>query len=105
MAHRHLPVRQASRSSPGEQLTAPPDAPTITRMKGDRIEILVDIGNGVRGFDVVATKAGRRVESSVARGLVEVVEVTRTGTVVRTASFMSTRVVALVEHPAEDIGP
>ena len=35
------------------------------------------------------------------RGVVEVNEVTRTGTVVRTARFMASRVIALVEHPAD----
>ncbi|MFC8801084.1 hypothetical protein ACFT2C_25415 [Promicromonospora sp. NPDC057138] len=34
------------------------------------------------------------------RGIVEVTEVTRGGTPVRTARFMSARVLALVEHPA-----
>jgi hypothetical protein len=72
-------------------------------MRGDRVEIVVDTGNGsVREFEVVATKAGRRVEVSVARGNVEVSEVTRTGQTVRSARFMASRVVALVEHPARD---
>src|SRR5207247_7858323 len=35
---------------------------------------------------------------------IEVSEVTRTGTAVRTARFMSSRVVALVEHPADTSG-
>ena len=35
------------------------------------------------------------------RGVVEVTEVTRTGTVVRTARFMASRIIALVEHPAD----
>jgi hypothetical protein len=71
-------------------------------MKGDRVEIVVDTGNGVQGFEISATKAGRRVDISTSRGVVEVNEVTRTGQVVRTGRFMSTRVVALVEHPAEE---
>ncbi|HLG92713.1 MAG TPA: hypothetical protein VKY15_07010 [Acidimicrobiales bacterium] len=71
-------------------------------MKGDRVEVLVDVGGGVRQFDVVATKAGRRVEVSTVRNTVEVVEVTRTGQPVRTARFLVPRVVAVVEHPAED---
>jgi hypothetical protein len=33
---------------------------------------------------------------------VEVTEVTRTGTPVRTARFMASRVLALVEHPFND---
>lgn len=71
-------------------------------MRGDRVEIVVDTGDGTRVYDIVATRAGRRVEITTGRGLVEVTEVTRSGTPVRTARFMSTRVVALVEHPAGD---
>lgn len=71
-------------------------------MKGDRVEIVVDIGDATRTYEVVATKAGRRVETAVGRGLVEVTEVTRTGLVVRTARFMASRVIALVEHPAQE---
>jgi hypothetical protein len=69
-------------------------------MIGDRVEVLVDVGDGVRSFDILATKAGRRVEVSTSRGTVEVAEVTRTGNVVRSGRFMQTRVVAIVEHPA-----
>ena len=71
-------------------------------MIGDRVEVLVDVGDGVRGFDIVASKAGRRVEVSSSRGTVEVSEVTRTGQVVRSGRFMQTRVVAIVEHPATE---
>lgn len=71
-------------------------------MRGDRVEIVVDTGNGVQTFDVVATRAGRRVETSTSRSIVEVVEVTRGGTIVRTARFMTSRVIALVEHPASE---
>ena len=70
-------------------------------MKGDRVEIEVDTGDGTRTDEVAATRAGRRVEVSTGRGIVEVSEVTRTGTAVRTARFMASRVVALVEHPAD----
>lgn len=69
-------------------------------MKGDRVEIVVDAGEVTKSYDVVATRAGRRVEVVNRRGLVEVSEVTRGGTAVRTARFMSSRVIALVEHPA-----
>jgi len=65
------------------------------------VEIVVDTGDGTRSYEVVATRAGRRVEVSTGRGIVEVSEVTRTGTAVRTARFMSSRVVALVEHPVD----
>ena len=70
-------------------------------MKGDRVEIVVDSGDGAKTYEVSASKAGRRVEVSTVRGVVEVNEVTRTGTVVRTARFMASRVIALVEHPAD----
>jgi len=70
-------------------------------VKGDRVEVLVDIGESVREFEVMATRAGRRVEVSSSRGMIEVAEVTRTGQPVRSARFMSTRVVAIVEHPSE----
>jgi hypothetical protein len=70
-------------------------------MKGDRVEIVVDTGDGAKTYEVNATRAGRRVEVGTARGVVEVTEVTRTGTVVRTARFMASRIIALVEHPAD----
>lgn len=69
-------------------------------MRGDRVTITVDVGNGVQTFDIEATRAGRRVEVSSGRATVEVTEVTRGGTAVRTARFMASRVVAIVEHPA-----
>ena len=70
-------------------------------MKGDRVEIVVDTGDGARTYEVTATRAGRRVDVSTVRGVVEVTEVTRTGTAVRSARFMASRVIALVEHPAD----
>jgi hypothetical protein len=70
-------------------------------MKGDRVEIVIDAGGGsTKTYEVVATRSGRRVEVVTRRGVVEVNEVTRSGVVVRTARFMSSRVLALVEHPA-----
>ncbi len=69
-------------------------------MKGDRVEIVIDAGNGSKTYEVAATRAGRRVEIVTRRGLVEVAELTRGGAVVRTARFMASRVLALVEHPA-----
>lgn len=71
-------------------------------MRGDRVEVVVDVGTGVQMFEISATRAGRRVEVTTGRGVVEVSEVTRSGAPVRTARFMAARVVALVEHPAED---
>jgi len=49
-------------------------------MKGDRVEIVIDAGGGTKTY--------------------EVTEVTRSGVVVRTARFMASRVLALVEYPA-----
>lgn len=72
-------------------------------MKGDRVEIVVDAGDSARTYEITATRAGRRVEVSTGRGLIEVVEVTRSGTPVRTGRFMANRVIALVEHPAAEV--
>ena len=71
-------------------------------MKGDRVEAVVDTGQGVQTFEVVARKAGRRIEVVTSRGVVEVREVTRSGQTVRTGRFMANRLVALVEYPAAD---
>lgn len=62
-------------------------------MRGDRVET----------YDVVATRSGRRVEISTGRNIVEVTEVTRSGTPVRTARFMANRILALVEYPATEV--
>jgi hypothetical protein len=72
-------------------------------MKGDRVEIVIAADDGTRTYEIAATRAGRRVETSSARGIVEVVELTRTGEPVRTARFMASRVLALVEHPAAEL--
>ena len=69
-------------------------------MKGDWVEIVVDAGGSTLTYQVEATRAGRRVDVTHGRGIVEVTEVTRGGTAVRTARFMASRVLALVEHPA-----
>jgi hypothetical protein len=72
-------------------------------MKGDRVEVVIDIGGGqTKTYDITASKAGRKVETTTSRGVVEVAELTRTGQVVRTARFMQTRVIAVVEHPSDD---
>jgi hypothetical protein len=72
-------------------------------MKGDRVEVLIDAGGSVaQRFEISARRAGRRVEVSNIRGTVEVSEVTRSGNPVRTARFMASRVIAVVEHPAGD---
>lgn len=69
-------------------------------MKGDRVEIVIDAGDQTKTYEVAATRAGRRVDIRTGRGVVEVTEVTRGGTAVRTARFMQARVLAIVEHPA-----
>jgi hypothetical protein len=69
-------------------------------MKGDRVEAVVDTGQGTQTFDIVARRAGRRIEITTSRGVVEVTEVTRSGTPVRAGRFMANRLIALVEHPA-----
>jgi hypothetical protein len=71
-------------------------------VRGDRVEIVIDAGGEVRTYEVVASRNGRRVEINTRRGFVEVTEVTRSGTPVRTARFMSNRILALVEYPAAD---
>jgi hypothetical protein len=71
-------------------------------VKGDRVEVVIDVGEATKTYDIVATRAGRRVDVSNVRGVLEVSEVTRTGVVVRSARFMAARVVAVVEHPADD---
>jgi hypothetical protein len=71
-------------------------------MKGDSVEIVVATDGASRTYEIAATRAGRRVEISTGRGVVEVAEVTRNGQPVRTARFMASRVLALVEHPADE---
>jgi hypothetical protein len=52
---------------------------TALKMKGDRVEIVVAADDGSRTYDITATRAGRRVEITTGRGIIEVVEVTRSG--------------------------
>lgn len=77
----------------------------LVAMRGDRVEVVVDSGSGILKYEIEATKAGRRVEVSTSRGVIEVSEVTRSGTPVRSGRFMADRVVALVEHPAPEVAP
>ena len=69
-------------------------------MKGDRVEAVVDTGQGVQTFEIEATRAGRRSRYT-ARGVVEVTEVTRGGR--SPGRFMASRLIALVEHPAREL--
>jgi hypothetical protein len=47
-------------------------------VKGNRVEIVIDAGGGggPLTYEVSATRAGRRVETSIGRGVVEVAELT-----------------------------
>lgn len=70
--------------------------------RGDRVLVVMDIGSGqTREFSIAATQAGRRVEVSTGSRQTTVTEVTRTGTPVRSATFLTSRVVALIEQPKE----
>jgi hypothetical protein len=71
-------------------------------VRGDRVEIVIDAGGEVRTYEIEATRNGRRVEIETGRGIVTVSEVTRSGTPVRSARFMASRILALVEHPVAD---
>lgn len=71
-------------------------------MRGDRVEVVIDAGGTSRTYEITATKAGRRLDITTGRGIVQVAEVTRGGTPVRTARFMASRVLAVVEHPAPE---
>ena len=77
-----------------------PASSVVTYVRGDRVEIVIDAGGQAKTYEVTATRAGRRVDVRTGRGVVEVTELTRGGTPVRTARFMANRVLALVEHPA-----
>jgi hypothetical protein len=81
----------------GRRGRTPPGEAAVT---GDRVEIVIDAGGSTPTYDTAATRAGRRVEVTHGRGLIEVTETTRGGTAVRTARFMAGRVLALVERPA-----
>src|SRR6266568_5704972 len=90
--------------------------------KGDFVEVLVDAGGGTaKEYQVRATRSGRRVEVKTSRSTVEVSELTRNRGAVRTATtgsprthgaasesvgfkFMAPRVLAVVEHPADEEG-
>lgn len=71
--------------------------------KGDYVEVLVDSGGGAaKEYLIKAAWAGRRVDVKTSRTVVEVQELTRNGRVVRSARFMATRVLAVVEHPVDE---
>lgn len=76
--------------------------PEGVAMMHDLVEIVIDAGGTSRIYKIAATRAGRRVEITHSRNVVEVAEVTRNGTPVRTARFMAARILALVEHPATE---
>jgi hypothetical protein len=72
-------------------------------VKGDRVEVLVDVGGSVaKRFEIAARLAGRRVEVPNVRGNRRGRRGDPCGTPIRTARFMASRVIAIVEHPAGD---
>ena len=66
-------------------------AGVVPVVRGDGVEIVIDAGGEARTHEVTATGAGRRVDVRTGRGLVEVSELTRGGTPVRTARFRASR--------------
>lgn len=47
----------------------------MAHVKGDRVEIVVELGGGeTRTYEIEATRAGRRVETTTGRGVIAVVE-------------------------------
>lgn len=59
-------------------------------MREDRRERTVDAGDTTGAYGAWASGVGRRGETALRRGVVEVSEVTRSGSVVRTAPFRAT---------------
>jgi hypothetical protein len=43
-------------------------------VKGDRVDVVVATDDGSRTYAIIATRAGRRVETTTGRGIVEVTE-------------------------------
>jgi hypothetical protein len=73
-------------------------------MKGDRVGVVIDAGSGTtKTYDIVATRAGRKVAITHSRGVVEVSEITPGATTVRTARFPAKQAGqhrrALAAHP------
>lgn len=67
--------------------------------RGDRVDIVVEVADGVERHRIEATLAGGGVEVSSTARSISVREVTRTGDPVRIALFNTQRVVSLVETP------
>ena len=78
--------------------------------RGDRVEVIVDVGGASRSFFVEANAGGRKVEihegRAGERGMVLVELQARTGKVIKTDRYMATRVIAMIEtkvgEPEED---
>jgi hypothetical protein len=74
--------------------------------KGDRVEVIVDVGGAARSFFVEAEANGRRVEVHEGqrgeRGMVLVELQARTGKVIKTDRFMGSRVIAMIETKVEE---
>jgi len=41
-------------------------------VSGDRVEVVLDVGDGTKTYEIVASRAGRRVETATVRDVVQV---------------------------------
>jgi hypothetical protein len=76
---------------------------------GDYVEVQVDLGGTAREYRITARGHGRRVEVQQTNRSVVVSELRKNNEVVRRATFLPARVIALVEHfqdaPAKEEEP
>ncbi len=74
--------------------------------RGDRVEVIVDLGGSTRSFLVEADANGRRIEvkegSRGERGMVLVELQARSDRVIKTDRFMAARVIAIIETKVEE---
>ncbi|WP_078507013.1 hypothetical protein [Streptomyces viridochromogenes] len=68
-------------------------------VQGDPVRTVVAAGDTTGTDEVPTSRAARRPGTTVRRGVMEVSEVTRRGTVVRTARFVANWVPELREQP------
>jgi hypothetical protein len=70
---------------------------------GDKVEVVVDVGAGeTRSWEIVARRAGYYLDVDNGARKVVVEEKRRGGQVVRTFSFLTSRVVAVAEMPRDE---
>ena len=73
---------------------------SVPAFPGATVTLRVRLAGEVASRAAFAMSVRLQPAANPVRGVVEVTEVTRGGAVVRTARFMASRVLALVEHPA-----